>query len=75
MAVFPLILALLATAPPAVAKAFGEQYGPYAFGLVSFLILWFVCIRPMAQQLETTALVLNRAIDKFGGVPAKEPRP
>lgn len=25
---------------------FGERYGPYAFGLLSLLLIWFIIVRP-----------------------------
>lgn len=27
-------------------SAFGSQYGPYGFGVVSLLIIWFVIVQP-----------------------------
>jgi hypothetical protein len=40
-------LALLASAPPVgPAVSYGATYGPYAFGVASLLLIWYVIVRP-----------------------------
>lgn len=60
-------------------KTFGDRYGPYAFGVVSLLIIWFAIVRPViesnridtaqlkeiANRQAETALLLNKTADRL----------
>lgn len=42
---------------PATLGAFGDRYGPYAFGVVSLLLIWFVIVKP---ELENSRLDVGK---------------
>lgn len=51
---------------PDQVKRYADQYGPYAFGVLSLLILWYAIFRPMqeqqaVQQLRATEMQLEAA--------------
>ena len=35
-----------------VISQFGKTYGPYAFGLLSLLLIWFSIVKPELQQSQ-----------------------
>lgn len=34
---------------------FGKQYGPYAFGVISLLVIWFAVVQPELRATRTDA--------------------
>ena len=41
---------------PGVLDMLFRHYGPYAFGLVMFLSMWFVAVKPELQRHENSAV-------------------
>lgn len=66
-------------------RAFGDRYGPYAFGIISLLIIWFAIVRPVieANRVDTsqlkeiaarqaeTAMLLNKTADRLDMIAAR----
>lgn len=68
-----------------VVKAIGERYGPYAFGLVSLLVVWFSIVDPtlkanrvdidavreLANKQSETAVLLARTAERLDTIAAR----
>jgi len=39
---------------------FGDRYGPYAFGVMALLLIWFVIVRPELARSKTDYEEFNR---------------
>lgn len=68
-----------------VVKQLGERYGPYAFGLVSLLVVWYAIVAPtleinrvdtnafkeLSQRQSETALLLARTAERLDTIAAR----
>lgn len=55
-----------------IAEKYGDRYGPYAFGIISLLILWFLIISPQQEMMKIDFGRQEKVVEKLDGIVAEQ---